>query len=290
MALTDRELLSKLAVPDDAAEAIVATMPSPTRHPVRWWLLQRACQLLTARLDAGPGSPTDLVSRGWAGWPRVWPPWSRRGEAGHWSYAHLFLAATPVIRRWHTAHGIDDSISWATLQDLGRRIDQYRAKHPGGGAGIDDPRWLFHHFRGRLFQLGRVQFLRGPTARRVAPVDPALEIHIPAGGPLLPAAVDSSFAQARAFFDRHFPADSSRYGVMTSWMLDPQLAEYLPPTSNILAFQRRFHLLPHWHRPGDTAILDALTSLPHPTTLTHAVTTHRQAARHWHIHRGWCPL
>jgi hypothetical protein len=255
-------LLKKLAVPDAEADRIVATL---AHDPVRSWLLQRAAQLLTARLDAGHGSPTDLAYRGWAGLPT----WRRR--TGRWTYAHLYLAATPAIRRWHTSHGIDDSISWATLGDLGRHIDR---------DGIDDPRWLVHHFRGRLFQLGRLQFLRAPV----------LEIHVPAGGPLLPEAVDDSFAEARAFFAAHFPDQNNRYGVMTSWMLDPQLADHLPPESNILAFQRRFVLKPGWRRNGDRAIVEALRREPGTTALERAAAAHRQAGRHWTIRRGWCRL
>ncbi|MGH3660079.1 MAG: acyltransferase domain-containing protein, partial [Micromonosporaceae bacterium] len=30
----------------------------------------------------------------------------------------------------------------------------------------------------------------------------------------------------------------------SSWLLDPQLAEYLPEHSRIIQFQRRFHLIP----------------------------------------------
>ena len=33
-------------------------------------------------------------------------------------------------------------------------------------------------------------------------------------------------------------------GTCTSWLLDPQLAEYLPAGSNLVRFQRRFELVP----------------------------------------------
>jgi hypothetical protein len=53
-------------------------------------------------------------------------------------------------------------------------------------------------------------------------------------------ACELSFEAAVDFFKRHLPAEKYRLAVCHSWLLDPQLAEYLPTDSNIIQFQRRF--------------------------------------------------
>jgi hypothetical protein len=78
--------------------------------------------------------------------------------------------------------------------------------------------------------------------------DPALAVHIPAtgrfNGPLTVEACTDSFRRALPFFAKHLPGLRPRLLTCESWMLDPQLALYLPPDSNLVSFQRFFRLLP----------------------------------------------
>ena len=111
-----------------------------------------------------------------------------------------------------------------------------------------------------------------------------------------PYAAGAAERAAPAFFDRHF---GIRYPVAlcTSWLLDPQLAEYLPEESNIVQFQRRFHLTSE-SLPGDSDILkfvfcrldSELETLPQATALQRAVVTHLRAGRHWRVRTGWVEL
>jgi hypothetical protein len=84
-----------------------------------------------------------------------------------------------------------------------------------------------------------------PAARRG---DPAIAVHIPAtgssNGPLTRDACRDSLRRAIPFFARHLPGFRPRLLTCESWMLDPQLARYLPPDANLVSFQRFFHLLP----------------------------------------------
>src|SRR5262249_13055026 len=101
---------------------------------------------------------------------------------------------------------------------------------------------------------------------------------------------------------RCFPRTRYRYVHCHSWLLDPQLAEYLPADSNIVAFQRRFRRLPA--RLGvaddDLAVLafvferdrtplqpGELDALPQRTALQRAIVTHLKVGRHWHFRPGW---
>jgi hypothetical protein len=162
--------------------------------------------------------------------------------------------------------------------------------------------WLTLHFRGSIYQLGRLQFNRmNVRAAHVADAfhegEPALGVHIPESGPLSPEAVDDSLARAQPFFARHFPETPTRLGLCTSWLLDPQLAEYLSPDSNVMRFQRRFTLVGEGH-DGDADILrfvfhriaPNIEELPQRTTLERAIVAHLRAGKHWRSPTGWLQL
>jgi hypothetical protein len=127
-------------------------------------------------------------------------------------------------------------------------------------------------------------------------VSSALDIHIPEDGPLSPAVCDESFAAARPFFATHFGVehDSAR---CRSWLLDDQLTEYLPPTSNIVRFQRRFQATGQ-AEDGDHDILEFvfrrhpadLSELPQTTALQRAIVAHLRSGRHWRISSGTARL
>jgi GNAT domain-containint protein len=126
----------------------------------------------------------------------------------------------------------------------------------------------------------------------------ALSLHIPALDPLTPEACSESLRRMQTAFNRMQPSGPPRIATCTSWMLDEQLAEYLPADSNILAFQRRFTLVPG-ARDNDDWILGVvfgaerskdLNALPQRTTLERAVVNHLRQGRHWRMRTGWLPL
>jgi hypothetical protein len=300
-----RDLLGRLGVVPEDADAIVATMPTPERDPERWALLEEAHHRLTAGIgDDEDFLPTFAGPGPWGAWPDL--P-ERFGVGGRLFYAHLFMAAVPDIRRWHDSQGIKPRVSWATLAEMGHNIETYRLMH--GEHGFHFPAWFVLQFRGGIFRLGRLEFRRGKapwwrpadvaaTGAGFSVDDLVLDLHIPAAGPLTPAAVDASIAEAHAFFGRHFPRFDSPYGVCASWLLDPQLAEYLPADSNIVRFQRRFHLIPEPGFPGDASVMEFvfrrldpdLDDLPQDSTLQRAIVAHIRSGREWKVRRGWCPL
>ncbi|HVX44506.1 MAG TPA: hypothetical protein VHC49_11505, partial [Mycobacteriales bacterium] len=171
-----------------------------------------------------------------------------------------------------------------------------------GTGGLSAQEWLTAHFRGVLFRLGRLLYERqsiwfdadGPRRGEYS-----LGIHIPRGR-LTPQSCDESFALARSFFARHFPEEQPcRYATCVSWVLDPQLASYLSPESNIIRFQRRFTILPlESERAGDRETVEAIFAspfrdieqLPRTTSLERAVTTHLQNGGHWYFRTGWLRL
>lgn len=164
-------------------------------------------------------------------------------------------------------------------------------------------------FRGAEYGLGRLAYDRGRGELPNGDTSYLLNVHVPSGDPLTTESCDSSFQQALDFFGRHFPDEPVSSFVCHSWLLDPQLAEYLPADSNIVRFQRRFELKQlaqsAVYDVCDTDVLryvfgkaidgpegsdDLLDSLPLDTTMRRAFTTHLRSGRHWYRRTGWISL
>jgi hypothetical protein len=225
------------------------------------------------------------------------------GAPGRLLHIFVALAVAPHTRRHHAEAGIDPEITRRSLADVGRHVARHHRRH--GTAGVLAPWWIANILRGRLFQLGRLQFqparLGGRTGAGIAaaggtagPGDPSLELHIPDFlGPLTPAAVDRSLELARTFF----AGGGHRVACCHSWLLDPQLADRLPPGSNIVAFQRRFRPAYEVTAPADLEPLSfvfddpslPLAELPRDSTLRRVLVEHLLAGGHWRDGNGWLP-
>jgi hypothetical protein len=282
-----RALLERLGADPRDADAVIAAWPDAGATDV-WRVLERTYRTLAA----------DMGGLGVIDWPDVMP--TSFGETGRYFYAFVFLAALGDVRAYHRGRAIPDAVSWATLADFGRQLRRDRALF---GGGLRAHGWLTLHFRGAIYELGRLQFNRMRARRALGAGGPqagddALGVHIYEGAPLAPDACDDSLHRARSFFARHFPETPVRAGVCTSWLLDEQLADYLPAGSNIVRFGRRFTLAGDYdgdldvltfvfHRlamPGD------LDVLPQRTTLERALVAHWRAGKHWRTRTGWVEL
>ncbi|MEU0548296.1 acyltransferase domain-containing protein [Micromonospora sp. NPDC005979] len=274
-------ILDRLAVPSDDAAEIMAGWPddgSPLWTPELRWLLDRSIALVRADLGGyawlppGPELPRD------------------RGLAWRHLYVYAYLALVEVVLGYHRDHGVPDAVSWATLADLGRNLAVDRRMRGEGWPVMQS--WLTLHVRGAVYELGRLQHHRG---------DGAIGLHIPDAGPLTPEAVSASLDEGRAFFPRHFPDESYAAFSCGSWLLDPQLREYLPEDSNIIRFQRRFELEPYEEPEGLDADVEVLRfvfrtlstpldELPRRTALQRAIVDHLSAGRHWQWRQGRFPI
>jgi hypothetical protein len=280
-------IFERLAIVEEDQQEILAAWPSPDTDSEVWRRLELAYDTLVK--DMGGFAVLGLPG-----------PSAQATPMDRYFFVYVYLAALADVRRFHAKRGIRDKTSWATLSDLGRNLARDRLLM--GDGGLRTSGWLTLHFRGSIYQLGRLQFNRmSVRAAHVAGAfhegDPALGIHIPESGPLSPEACDDAFARAQPFFARHFPETPTRLGLCTSWLLDPQLAEYLGPESNVLRFQRRFRLVGEGH-DGDADILrfvfhriaPSVDDLPQRTTLERAVVAHLRAGKHWRSRTGWVEL
>lgn len=192
--------------------------------------------------------------------------------------AQSFVARIPELRARHRALRLTDEESLATIQALPRHVALHGAC--GGEPGGWEVEWIEMIWAGKLSELGRLQFEDHG--------DGVLDVHIPETGlPLEPDACDASFARARDVYPDHQAAQC------TSWLLDPQLAEALPPASNIVRFQRRFVLRDEGREANDDVRrfvfhtyeqdLDKLTPR---TTLERALAERMRAGGTWRAPTG----
>jgi hypothetical protein len=305
---------SGLRVPDDA-EALLeycgvnaadrqemqAARPDPDRDP-EWWTIASSLAGEVER-DLGLAVP----STGFRGWPAV----PRDAPAvGLFAGAWALLANVPRLLQLHADRGVPESVTVATISALGGVMATHRQVFGRAGVGLM-PLWGPPlRFRGADYEIGRHDYTRTQLGLGDGVSGHLLLIHIPPTGPLDVQASEESVATAVESFKRWYPEEPIAGFACHSWLLDPQLAEYLRPDSNIIRFQRRFDLLPllppedpsegdrELMRLGlqlpvpDRALTEGdLGGLPQDTTLQRAFVTHLRGGRHWYgrtgMLKGW---
>lgn len=201
------------------------------------------------------------------------------------------LQAIPDVRAYHAARDIPAEATWAALAGLQQQFMVFRRTF--GEFGVDGQQWLSTIWSGAFFWFGRLQFNLIPWQG-----SHAISVHIPPYGPLEPAAVDTSLALARDFFTRHFSDAPAPMWHCDSWLLDPRLAEVLPPSSNIASFQRRWRLIGESREADGSVIFFVFYrrpapgedlrwgDLPRQTSLQRAVLDHLDTGGHWYSHTG----
>jgi hypothetical protein len=298
-------LLDRLGVAEVDALDVIATLPSADRTPEWWWCLEREVYRLASTMgdpDAPRGS---------------WP--SFEGDAHsvdrRCHFVHVALATVPFTLDYYAKLGVPGEVVMASLADLARHMAIHRRVY--GSTGVDAAWWVTLCLRGEIQDLGCLQYNRftlgvgdespawfdDAVAERLGPGfrtgDPCLGIHIPDQTPLEPEQVEASLVAAASHFRQYFPTATRRVATCMSWLLDGQLAEYLPAQSNIVRFQQRFELIPASHE-GDGSLLQFvfrvtgdkpdLDALPQNTTLERAAVAHMRSGRHWRVRTGWLDL
>jgi hypothetical protein len=128
------------------------------------------------------------------------------------------------------------------------------------------------------------------------PGDPVLNLHIPSGSPMAHQACGDAFRTALSFFPRHYPDYHFVAFHCGSWILNTWLEEVLPPTSNLVRFQREVYLYPIALWPPsmiDRAfgkLPEDLGQAPRDTQLRRAVLEVLEAGRELPVGGGACFL
>jgi hypothetical protein len=241
----------------------------------------------------------------------IWPDLDDLGESGRFFYFYLFALCQAGARTFLEAEGTPDHIIDLTFSALPRHCATHERKW--GTVGVEAGWWMLLILRGELLQVGSLQFhnitlgvgtlsiaswysdeeanQRGAGFRRG---DPSLGLHIPRNIDFTLVALDRTFDEARTVLARVWPASQRRLATCQSWLLDDRLTTYLPATSNIIEFQRRFNLLSLWH-DDDEDVLDfvferpgmSLDDLPQTTSLERGVVDLLRGGGHWRAGAGW---
>lgn len=286
-------LMERLEVePADQADTLAARL-DPNEHPELWWVLDRIYHDMLANM--GQGEPVDGFTL------PAFP--ASTGPLGMHLYVWLFLAITPEVRRFHAERGISDEVSWKSIDMFGQGLSIHREMTGVSGLGLWEQWGNPIRFRGADYRLGRLNFNRGELSFLGRTHTHVLNIHVPAFGPVDADACDKSLALAREFFPRHFPEEPVTFFICHSWLMDDQLAAYLPESSNIVRFQRRFNLIQASElETSDAFILnyafergndepeispELLDTLPQETTLERAYVSHLRSGKHWYERTAW---
>ncbi|MDI2033166.1 acyltransferase domain-containing protein [Paenarthrobacter nitroguajacolicus] len=266
---THAELFKLLDISAEDAQECAALLATPPDSNV-----QQALDAMKARLGTYPVESITAVDAPEAAW------------------IEALLRFAPLVHAYHLELGIEPAVSAASLADVGLQLRINRRVH--GRFGLDTWGWLTLHMAGNLLRLGRLQFHLVPAG--VSASGWVLGVHIPEDGGLSPALVDGSFAEARAFFSRHFPDKPATVATCDSWMLDPYLSEKLP-NSNIASFARRFTLDRCTDAPTDAVYftfrqrgLQDLEKLPRETSLQRVVLERIDDGGTWQLGHGHLAL
>ncbi|NLE45647.1 MAG: DUF5596 domain-containing protein [Chloroflexi bacterium] len=142
--------ISLLRLPKDLIEAFFSVFRTLRASPAaqRWvWY----CQFVFAQQSG------ETVTRVCSHWPELT---SLLGEHAPMFTAVVALSALPRMVALYREKGLPDSILRDTLSDFLIVMEDYRDKHAGRwGLSLID--WLYYHFTGKLFKLGRLQFKPG---------------------------------------------------------------------------------------------------------------------------------
>ena len=216
-----------------------------------------------------------------------------------------FAEVLPATLAWADHVGLAPNLMAATMRDVGRMLQRNRVWFGSVGLGDELAGWLPRHLVGSILEIGRLQHERCTPGMRTSawflaegadwsPGELGVNLHIPEAGPLEPGAVRESLRAGRTVMRRRFPDQRLRVRYCISWLLDPQLLEYLPETSNIAQFQRMFRVGPAKDDDGDSSVrkfvfgnpAGPVESLPQRSSLERAAVAHWRAGRHWRVHVG----
>lgn len=208
--------------PNDARDftALVRTLPGDASRTRRVTELAESLRANVGRYFDEPIIPEPAIAE--------------RLDAGLDVLLALVVIA-PDVATHLRARGIPEDIAWRSLSDLGQQVHVFR--NVFGFFGISTADWCISNYTGRHLWLGRLQY----TLERDDDMF-AVGIHVPESGPLDPAVVDSSLAEARHWFSRAYPEFPVTRWHMDSWLLDPTIGQRLDSRSNIARFAHRFEL------------------------------------------------
>ncbi len=165
--------------------------------------------------------------------------WGKKGLAGlfeaevpEYTSNVMILAGVKTYKQAIKEYGFDE-------EDI--KIQKYRLKRSfSGPVSLTILLWLYHFLRGRLIEVGRLQFEYTENSEDAGK---NVYMHIPAGEKLTAEAVKEAMKAAEEKIERYYGAKRNEYKFRcNSWLLSNQLNALLPETSNIKQFYNLFEV------------------------------------------------
>jgi len=230
---------------------------------------------------------------------------------GRLFYFYVVALDTAAALENFRRHNVPEHIITDSLSALRRHAAINRRVR--GEAGVNAGWWLLLTLRGDLLHIGSLQYQlvhigRGTfspepwySAEEAASLgrgfqydDESFGLHMPDGTDLSPQSIDRSLDEAREVLGALWPAQHRRLVTTQTWMLDDRLPSYLDASSNIVQFQRRFELVPHFHDDDfnvrEFVFRDTETPLEQlaaSSSVQRAVLEVLRTGGHWRDRAGW---
>lgn len=132
--------------------------------------------------------------------------------------------------------GIPINIYADTMKCFTRFIEECKEKN--GRMFFDRGWWTYRQVSMNIFRVGALEY-----QFKEYEGEKAIGLHIPSDADLSGESVDASFRQAKLFFQTYYKEyEYSKY-TCNSWLMSPALTPLLSGGSNILSFQKRFHII-----------------------------------------------
>jgi len=131
--------------------------------------------------------------------------------------------------------GIPEQIYIDTMAAFSRFVREHRESY--GRYGFDRSFWTTRQVSCRLFRIGQLEY-----ELTTLDGEAVISLHIPTDVDLRPGVLQPSLREGLSEFCRLFPEYAGKNVYCHSWLLSPQLKEFLPEDSNILRFQELFDI------------------------------------------------
>lgn len=159
----------------------------------------------------------------------------------------IYMAASGYLHEKYKELGMPDSVFYDSMNCLPEKMETHM-KHFGTW-GYSAITWPLSHLNLTLFRVGRLGYAFVPAPHEplmagdtvlAGENEPYIYMHMSDNEKLVGCA--ESIKEARAFFRKFYPEYADCVYMTNTWLIDPHLAEILPPTSNIVQFQKLFHV------------------------------------------------
>lgn len=147
----------------------------------------------------------------------------------------------------YTRLGIPERIYVDTMAAFSRFVREHMESY--GCYGFNRGSWTPRQVSCKLLRIGQLEY-------ELTKLDgePVVSLHIPTDVDLRPEILRPSVREGLAEFYRLFPEYAGKKVYCHSWLLSPQLKEFLPENSNILRFQELFDIEPEGTAGNDVLL------------------------------------